>query len=78
MTSPAVELNERLSDALGAHDVHPDDRDRVQQAYIAAGMDTATWDDLPDDIKALVEDIEQNYPRQSWDDPVDVPDELPE
>lgn len=77
MTSPAVELNERLSDALGAHDVHPDDRDRIQKAYLAAGMDSATWDELPDDIKTLVEEIEQ-MPRQAWDDPADVPDELPE
>lgn len=77
MTSPtAVTLERRLSDALGGHDVHPDDRHHIQQAYIAAGMDTATWGDLPDDVRALIEDIEQNYPLQSWDDPFYVPDEL--
>jgi len=68
-------LERRLSDALGAHDVHPEQRMAIQQAYIAAGMDEATWDDLPPEIQQLIEEIEQ-LPRQSWDDPTDVPDEL--
>lgn len=72
----AVALERRLADALGAHDVHPEDRDTIQEAYLAAGMDAAVWEDLPAEVQALVEDIEQNYPRQSWDDPTDVPDEL--
>ena len=77
MTSPAVQLERRLSDALGTHDVHPEDRIKVQEAYVAAGVDTATWDELPAEIRQLVEELER-LPRQSWDDPADVPDELPD
>lgn len=76
-TLAGVDLERRLTDALGAHDVHPEDRIRIQEAYVDAGMLDASWDDLPADIRTLVEDIEQNYPRQSWDDPTQVPDELP-
>lgn len=77
MTSPAVALEIRLADALGAHDVHPEDRALIQQAYVAAGADAATWDDLPADVQALIEEIE-NSPREAWDDPADVPDALTE
>jgi hypothetical protein len=70
--SPALELHYRLSDALGAHDVHPEDRRTIQQAYLEAGGDEATWADLPPDVQALIEQIETT-PRESWDDPADVP-----
>lgn len=76
-TDPTVELFYRLSDVLGAHNVHPDDRDAIQQAYLAAGGDEATWNDLPADIKAKIEEIEKT-PRTSFEDPSDVPDELDE
>lgn len=72
MTSPA-ELNTRLSDALGAHDVDLDVKSQVQEAYLAAGGDSATWADLPPEIQFLIEEIEQ-LPRTSWDDPMDVPE----
>lgn len=70
--NPALALHDRLSDALGAHDVHPEDRNRIQQAYLDAGGDEATWDDLPAGVQRLIEQIEET-PRQSWDDPADVP-----
>lgn len=71
-----IQLNERLSEALGAHDVHPEDRAAIQAAYVnAGGVESATWGDLPADIKAKVEEIEKT-PRQAWDDPADVPDDL--
>ena len=75
MTNPQVELADRLAEALGAHDVHPEDRAAIQAAYVDAGMDEATWDDLPPEIQAKIEQIEQ-LPRQSWDDPADVPDDV--
>lgn len=75
MTSPAAALNARLSDALGAHDVNLEVKSRIQEAYLAAGGDGATWEDLPPDIQVLVEEIEQ-LPRTAWDDPMDVPDDL--
>ncbi len=67
---PAVHLWQRLSDTLGSHDLDPGDRDRIVAAYEA----TQSWDDLPDDIKTLVETVEQ-LPRTDWDDPADAPDD---
>lgn len=76
MGDKAVELYDRLSDALGAHDVHPEDRAKIQGAYQdAGGVESATWGDLPADVQQLIEEIEKT-PRQSWDDPADVPDDL--
>lgn len=73
--SPQAELADRLRDALGTHDVHPADRHAIQDAYIEAGMDDATWDDLPAEIQQLIVEAEA-LPAQSWDDPSDVPDDL--
>ena len=74
MTSPQAQLHYRLSDALGAHDPEVEVASRIRNAYMAAGMDSATWDDLPADIQALVEEVEK-LPRTSWDDPTEVPDD---
>lgn len=75
--SPQAELHYRLSDALGSHDPEPDDADAVRNAYVAAGMDNATWDDLPADIQGLIVSIEA-LPRTGWPDPIDVPDDTPD
>jgi hypothetical protein len=75
--SAAGELWDRLSDALGAHDVDLDTRGEIQAAYQAAGGETATWDDLPPDIQAKIQEVEQ-LPRTSWDDPDEVPDDTPD
>jgi hypothetical protein len=72
--SPQAELYYRLSDALGAHDVDPEARTAIQEAYVAAGGDNATWDSLPAHIQRLIEQIEAS-PRTAWDDPADVPDD---
>jgi hypothetical protein len=74
VTSPQAELHYRLSDALGAHDVDPDTRTAIQEAYVAAGMDNATWGDLSPEVQAMIERVEA-LPRTSWDDPADVPDD---
>jgi hypothetical protein len=73
--TPAVELRERLTEALGAHDVHPDDRAEILNGYLEAGGDSATWDDLSPRVKGLITDAEA-LPAQSWDDPADVPDHV--
>jgi hypothetical protein len=71
--SPVAELFHRLSDALGGHDVDPDERVRILAAWNAAGgEDEATWEKLPKDVQDLVEEIEKRDP-QSWDDPADLP-----
>lgn len=72
--SPADQCYDRLTAALGEHDVHPEDRQQILDAYGATG-DQATWDELPADIRDLVTAIEAE-PRTSWDDPADVPDQL--
>jgi hypothetical protein len=70
----ADELYDRLTEVLGSHDLHPDDRKAIQDAYVDAGTETATWDDLPEDVQARVIEAEKS-PRTTWDDPADVPDD---
>lgn len=77
MTSAEMSLTERLDRALGGHDVNLLTRSQVQQAYLAAGGDAATFADLPPDIQALVQRIEK-LPPTSWADPSDVPDDVQE
>lgn len=74
MTSPQAQLHYRLSDALGAHDPDVDVARRIRNAYMDAGMDAATWDDLPPEIQDLVEQVEK-LPRTFWEDPTDRPDD---
>jgi hypothetical protein len=75
--SPQAELHYRLSDALGSHDPDPDEAAQVREAYMAAGMDNATWDDLAPDIQALIMGFEA-LPRTGWSDPIDVPEDTPD
>ena len=71
--NPVGELFHRLSDALGGHDVDPDERQQVIDGWREAGGETeATWDKLPQETKTLVEEIEKREP-QSWADPADLP-----
>lgn len=74
MTSPQAQLHYRLADALGAHDPDSAVALEIRQAYVAAGADNATWDDLSPEIRRLVEEVEK-LPRTSWDDPMDAPDD---
>ena len=68
-------LFHRLGDALGTTDVHPDEREKIIAAWTAAGgQEAATWERLPLGIQHLVKEIE-GRPRQSWDDPADLPDQ---
>lgn len=71
MTDAKQALYDRIVEVLGTRDVHPDDRIAIQDAWGEA----ESWDDLPDNIKALIEEAEK-LPRQAWDDPMDVPDNL--
>jgi hypothetical protein len=73
--NPVGQLFHRLSEALGSTDVHPDERAQILAAWTAAGgEDTATWEKLPLGAQHLVTEIEKR-PRQSWDDPADLPDQ---
>jgi hypothetical protein len=62
-------LEQRLTDLLGRHDVHPELRGQIQRAF----QQYRTWDKLPPDIKTMITEAEK-LPRQSWADPADMPD----
>jgi hypothetical protein len=73
--TPEGQLFNRLGEALGSTDVHPDERAQILTAWTAAGgHDGATWEKLPLGIQHLVTQIEKRDP-QSWDDAADLPDQ---
>lgn len=63
---------DRIADALGAHEVHPADRRTIQLAY----LDADSFEDMPAEVQKLVKEIEAS-PRESWDDPSEVPGNAP-
>ena len=74
MSAPA-RLFHRLSEALGSHDVLPEERTRILTAWTdAGGQEEATWEKLPLGVQHLVTEIEGRAP-QSWDDPADLPEQ---
>jgi hypothetical protein len=72
--TPAGQLFNRLSEAVGSTDVEPEERERILSAWTAAGAHDATWEKMPLGIQHLVTEIEGRE-RQSWDDPADLPDQ---
>lgn len=56
-----ADLSRRLGQALGTHDVPPDDRRAITDAATLAD----TWDDLPGPVQELVTEIEQQPPSAS-------------
>jgi hypothetical protein len=76
--SPQGELHHRLNDALGAHDPDPEVYSAILTGYMAAGGDDATWDDLDPGTQALIVSCENGLPRTSWEDPEQVPDNVPD
>jgi hypothetical protein len=76
-TDPRIELNERIAQALGGHDVPWDVKDSILEGYAAAGGPQATWDELPAEVQNKIKEVEE-YPATSWDDPADVPEDTPD
>lgn len=73
--SAVAQLFQRLSEALGSHDVLPEERTRILSAWTAAGgQEEATWEKLPLGVQHLIKEVEQRAP-QSWDDPADLPEQ---
>lgn len=73
--SAVGQLFHRLSDALGGHDVHPDERAQVLDAWQkAGGEESGTWEKMPLGAQHLVTEIERRTP-ESWADPADLPDQ---
>lgn len=73
MTTPtAPTLYERMVELFGTRDVHPDDKAEILEAFDKA----ATFEDLPPEIQHKVMTLEEDLPRQAWDDPADVPENL--
>lgn len=72
MTAPLSDaksaLYHRVVEVLGSFDANPDERQQILQGTGQA----ESWDDVPDDVKQLIVKIE-NSPRQTWDDPADLP-----
>lgn len=66
MSSP---LEERITDLFSAHDVTPQDRTTIRNAF----RPDLTFEQLAPEIQKLIEKNEQ-LPRQAWDDPMDIPD----
>ena len=52
------DLLRRVQSALGEHPVTPAERRAVIAAVEQAAEQAQTWDDLPDDIRQLIRDIE--------------------
>lgn len=70
-------LYQRVSVALGAHDVSFSQRRAVRDAMGAIPEDereSVTWEQLPQEARAAIEACEAE-PRSSWEDPLDVPDD---
>lgn len=76
-TDGASPLYQRVSVALGAHDVSFSQRAAVRDALGAIPeneRDSMTWDELPQEARDAIEACEAE-PRSSWEDPLDVPDD---
>jgi hypothetical protein len=67
-----VDMWNRLSDALGGHDVAPEDHDAIVAAWEAHPDSITEW---PEEARKLLEQIESSE-ATSWDDPADVPDSI--
>lgn len=73
MTTPtAPTLYERMVELFGTRDVHPSDQAEILEAFDGA----TNFEDLPIDIQHKVQRLEEDLPRQAWDDPADVPENL--
>lgn len=70
MTPAKMALWDRLSQALGGHDVRPD----VRQQILDETGEADSWEQVPDDVKQLIVKIENSAP-QTWPDPADLPDQ---
>lgn len=73
-TSP---LYQRISVALGAHDVSFSQRAAVRDAVGAIAedeRDSMTWEKLPQAARDAIEACEAE-PSSAWEDPLDVPDD---
>lgn len=73
MTTPtAPTLYERMVELFGTRDVHPDDKAEILEAIDKAEK----FEDLAPEIQHKIQQLEEDLPRQAWDDPADVPDNL--
>ena len=71
------ELNDRLAQAVGAHDPDYADVQIIQNAYEGVPdnkRDNVTFEDLRPEVQAAVLRCEA-LPLTSWEDPLDVPDD---
>jgi hypothetical protein len=73
MSPGTAQLIDRVEQALGTHDVHPEDRATILEALVP----DITWETLPANVQQLIVEAE-SLTVQAWEDPADVPDDLDE
>lgn len=70
MTPAKTDLYDRVTEVLGSHDATPEERRQV----MAGTGDAESWAKVPLGVQHLIAQIEKR-PRQSWDDPADLPEQ---
>lgn len=70
MSDRKADLYHRVVDVVANYDATPDERD----AILAGTGPAESWDDVPQDVKDLMDKI-KNGERQTWDDPAELPDQ---
>ena len=70
MKPDKMNLYNRVTEVLGSYDATPEERRQI----LDGTGDADSWTQVPDDVKQLIGKVEGG-PRQSWDDPADLPDQ---
>lgn len=70
MTPAQMDLYERVTHVLGTFDATPEER----RLILDGTGDAESWAKVPLGVQHLMGEIEKR-PRQSWDDPADLPDQ---
>lgn len=77
-TKAQAETQERIEKAIGWHDPTEEQRATVIKGVVAAGgLGFFTWDELDEEARGVVEELEKTQ-QTGWDDPNDVPEDTPD
>lgn len=70
MTPAKMDLYDRVTRTLGTYDSTPEERRRI----LDGTGNAESWAEVPLGVQHLLGEIEKR-PRQSWDDPADLPEQ---
>jgi hypothetical protein len=70
VTPAKMALYDRVVEVLGSYDPTPEERMQI----LKGTGDAESWAQVPLGVQHLIAQIEKS-PRQSWDDPADLPDQ---